>query len=112
EDGWRRLDALGAYLDERLVPVLAKSPVPATLVRVGSMFWIAWFTKSTPRSAATLDPHTGRFYAPLFHALLEQGVAIAPSAFEIGFLSLAHERADVDRLADALAGALARTAAR
>src|SRR5690606_36020058 len=34
EDGWAKLDALGAYLGERITPVLAKSPVPATLVRV------------------------------------------------------------------------------
>ena len=76
------------------------------MVRVGSMFWIAWFTHTAPRSAAALDARTGPFYAGVFHALLEQGVAIAPSAFEIGFISLAHERADIDRLADALSVAL------
>src|SRR5690606_13247226 len=76
EDGWARLDALGEYLDERIAPVLANAPVSATLVRIGSMFWIAWFTSTPPRSAAELDVFTGRFYAPVYHALLEQGVAI------------------------------------
>ena len=112
EDGWKRLDALGEYLEERIAPVLAKAPIPATLVRLGSMFWIAWFTSTPPRSAAALDARTGEFYAPVFHALLEQGVAIAPSAFEIGFLSLAHERAHIDRFADALAAALEKAGAR
>ena len=110
EDGWARLEALGAYLDERLAPVLSSSPVPATLVRVGSMFWIAWFASAPPRSAADLDARTGAFYAQVFHALLDEGVAIAPSAFEIGFLSLAHTRADIDRFADALGTALERAA--
>jgi len=42
----------------------------------------------------------------VFHSLLEQGVALAPSAFEIGFLSLAHTKRDVERLAEALRSAL------
>ncbi|HLF10518.1 MAG TPA: hypothetical protein VJA26_04835, partial [Gammaproteobacteria bacterium] len=45
-------------------------------------------------------------YARVFHALLEQGVALAPSAFEIGFLSLAHTRRDIDRFAERLRNAL------
>jgi glutamate-1-semialdehyde 2,1-aminomutase len=106
EDGWNRLAALGDALGERLEPVLAKSSVPARLVRLGSMFWIAWHAESPPRSAEALDPRTAPLYKQVFHALLEQRVAIAPSAFEIGFLSLAHDRADIDRLADALAAAL------
>ena len=110
EDGWRRLEALGAYLDERLAPVLAASPVPATLVRIGSMFWIAWHAESPPRAAEALDSRTGALYAGVFHDLLAQGVALAPSAFEIGFLSLAHGRGDIDRLGNALAEAVGRIA--
>src|SRR5690606_24106372 len=110
EDGWRRLEALGVHLEQTLAPVLAESPVPATLCRLGSMFWIAWLADGPPRSAAELDAEADRFYAKIFHALLEQGVALAPSAFEIAFLSLAHTRADIDRLALALRNALARAA--
>jgi glutamate-1-semialdehyde 2,1-aminomutase len=42
----------------------------------------------------------------VFHSLLAKGIALAPSAYEIGFLSLAHSRVDVDRLAAALGEAL------
>ena len=42
-----------------------------------------------------------------FHSLLDQGIALAPSAFEIAFLSLAHTRRDIDRLAEGLRAALA-----
>ncbi|MBN1240443.1 MAG: glutamate-1-semialdehyde 2,1-aminomutase [Gammaproteobacteria bacterium] len=108
EDGWSRLDALGRYLAETLSPVLAGSPVPASLARLGSMFWIALHAAEPPRTAEALDPRCGALYAKIFHDLLGQGVAIAPSAFEIAFLSTAHERRDVDRLADALAAALGR----
>jgi glutamate-1-semialdehyde 2,1-aminomutase len=107
EDGWKRLEALGAYLEQTLTSVLADAPVKAKLVRLGSLFWIAWLTEQAPRSAEALDASAGKVYAGVFHALLDQGIALAPSAFEIAFLSLAHTRRDVDRLADGLRAALA-----
>jgi glutamate-1-semialdehyde aminotransferase len=43
----------------------------------------------------------------VFRKLLAQGIAIAPSAYEVGFISLAHALPDLDRLAAALQHALA-----
>jgi glutamate-1-semialdehyde 2,1-aminomutase len=106
ENGWKRLEALGEYLEERVDGVLAESPLPAKLVRLGSMFWIAWNTREAPRSAESLDAGAPALYARIFHALLEQGIALAPSAFEIAFLSLAHTRRDIDRLAEGLRAAI------
>jgi glutamate-1-semialdehyde 2,1-aminomutase len=110
EDGWKRLEALGAYLEQTLTTVVAEAPLPATLVRLGSMFWIAWNTREAPRSAEALDTGAAKVYAGIFHSLLEQGIALAPSAFEIAFLSLAHTRRDIDRLAEGLRAALATLA--
>jgi len=36
-------------------------------------------------------------YAKFFHAMLKRGVALAPGAYEILFVSLAHTRADLER---------------
>jgi len=107
EDGWKRLEALGAYLEQTLASVLDEAPLPATLCRLGSMFWIAWLADEAPRSAEALNADAAKVYARVFHSLLDQGVALAPSAFEIAFLSLAHTRRDIDRLAEALRAALA-----
>jgi glutamate-1-semialdehyde 2,1-aminomutase len=106
EDGWRRLEALGAYLDQVVGAALAESPVPVKLCRLASMFWLAWLTDTAPRSAEALEPRAAGVYARVFHSLLDQGIALAPSAFEIAFLSLAHSRRDVDRLAEGLRAAL------
>jgi len=110
-DGWARLEALGGYLEERVGAVVDAAALPATLVRIGSIFWIALHTKTPPRTAEALDSRTGATYAPLFHEALEHGVALAPSAFEVGFLSLAHTRDDVDRLAMVLESGLRKAAA-
>ena len=41
-------------------------------------------------------------YAEVFHALLARSIALAPSAYEIGFISMAHSRDDIDRFAATL----------
>jgi glutamate-1-semialdehyde 2,1-aminomutase len=109
EDGWERLEALGAYLEFVLEEVLSGSPVPGQLARLGSIAWIAWHSSSLPRAAEALDERAAASYAGIFHALLDQGVAIAPSAYEVAFVSLAHRREHIDRLAEALHKAVRAT---
>ncbi len=112
EDGWRRLEARGKQLEQLLTPVLAKAPYGARLVREGSLFWISLQDGPAPRSAEAIDPTAADRYRPIFHALLDGGIALAPSAFEAGFLSLAHTTAHLERLRDALAAAFAATPGR
>ena len=81
---------------------------------VGSLFWIVLGETSTAdgvvRSVTQIPAaHKARF-ARLFHALLERGVYLAPSGFEVGFLSTAHTDADVEQFLAAFDAAL--TAAR
>jgi glutamate-1-semialdehyde 2,1-aminomutase len=102
EHGWSRLEETGRALEELLAPVLAAAPFPARLVRLGSLFWMSLQPGEPPRAAAAIDPRAASRYTPLFHALLADGVALAPSAYEAGFLSLAHQRPHLERLRDAL----------
>lgn len=111
EDGWQQLEELGEYLEDRVGPIVAAADIPACLVRIGSIFWIALLSDSAPRNAEVLHENTGATYAPLFHHALTNGVALAPSAYEVGFLSLAHTRTHVDTLANVLEGGLAVAAA-
>ena len=106
-DALTQLDARGEYLEQLLSVSLASSPVPASLVRIGSMFWIAWYAETAPRTAEAIAEQTGPFYAHVFHGLLARGVALAPSAYEIGFVSLAHAQEDLEQLATTLTSVLA-----
>ena len=110
ERAWERLERLGARLEAALAPVLAAAPVPACLVRFGSLFWLSLQAGDPPRRADAIDPRSAEVYRRLFHALLRRGVALAPSAYEVGFLSLAHREEHVDRFASALAEAFAEIA--
>ena len=102
EDGLTRLEHLGRFLEERLTPILEAGGLPARLVRVGSIFWLSLQEGEAPRRADAIEPAAATRYRELFHGLLSRGVALAPSAFEVGFLSLAHEEEHVERLAHAL----------
>ncbi len=104
ENGWKHLEAIGRATEEALAPVLAAAG--GGFVRAGSLFWMSLQHGEPPRSAEAVDSHAGPRYKPVFHELLSHGVALAPSAYEVGFLSLAHRPAHIERLRDALADAL------
>ena len=106
QQGWGSLEELGRYLEKRVGAVLKLSPVPACLVRIGSIFWIAWASNTPPRAAEAIDVNAALCYGKVFNGLLDRGIALAPSAYEVGFLSLAHTQSDIDRLADSLTDVL------
>jgi glutamate-1-semialdehyde 2,1-aminomutase len=108
ESGWERLEALGAELEGLLKPVIGGAGFPVQLVRIGSLFWLAFHAGEAPRTAVTLSEQATARFGALFHAMLERGVYLPPSAYEACFLSLAHRSADLQRLAQALSESLAQ----
>ncbi|HWW20004.1 MAG TPA: glutamate-1-semialdehyde 2,1-aminomutase [Steroidobacteraceae bacterium] len=95
---YARLEQLGARLERSL------SNLPHLAVqRVGSIFWMCHAKQQPPtvpmRAPSALPADAGKSFAPLFHSLLDGGVYLAPSAFEVGFLSAAHTEAQIDALA-------------
>ena len=59
-------------------------------LHMGSIFWIHPRVDRPLRSLTQLPAGMGDRYRGLFHALLKKGVYLAPSGYEVGFLSLAH----------------------
>jgi len=107
ESGWDQLESLGVELERALAPVLETAPFPLRFVRTGSLFWLALHAGAAPRSAVTLDKQASARFTVLFHAMLARGVYLPPSPYEVCFLSLAHEPADFELLAQALRESLA-----
>lgn len=94
-DAFTRLEHAGARLESGMKAVAAAHAVPMQFQRIGSMF-CGYFTDRRVwnlNDALTSDrTRFGKF----FHAMLDQGVYLAPSQFEAGFLSTAHSDADID----------------
>jgi len=100
-----RLDALGARLERGLAEAGEKAGVPLAINRVGSML-TAFFCAGPVRDYAGARAADVARYARFFHAMLERGVALAPSQFEAAFVSLAHSEDDIDVAARAAAQAM------
>ena len=75
--------------------------VPLTVNRVGGMFGI-FFSNVTVESYDQAVACDVAAFNRFFHAMLERGVYFAPSAFEAGFMSIAH---DENVIAETLAAA-------
>jgi len=106
-DAYARLERLGAHLERGLADALAASDVAGSVVRVGSILWLALQPGEAPRTSACIDPAAARVYGRLHPHALARGLWLAPSAYEVAFVSLAHDEAVLDRALAAFAGALA-----
>lgn len=104
-NGWQRLEELGAYFESKVAPLLATKGW--ALVREGSIFWFSLQEGEPARSAEAIDPDAADLYRPLFHGLFARGVNMAPSAYEVGFVSLAHTEEHIDFFANQLGEVLA-----
>ena len=96
-------DALYAHLDKTAMLVgdmasaaLAAAGVPHRLQRAGNLFSIFFGDAAVTNYDTARAQHTGGF-AAFFHAMLDAGVYLPPSAYEAWFVSGAH---DDDALAD------------
>ncbi len=75
------------------------------IVTVGSIFWLSFDGKTTIRESARInDDMTG--FRKLFNALLDRGIYIGPSGYEVGFISQAHTKEILDVAIAGFCGAL------
>jgi glutamate-1-semialdehyde 2,1-aminomutase len=81
-------------LVQGLRTIAASHGVPLIADSAGSMFGF-FFRREPVRSFAEAKEADTTLFARFFHAALDRGVYLAPSAFEAGFVSAAHSEADI-----------------
>jgi glutamate-1-semialdehyde 2,1-aminomutase len=94
-DGWKMLETLGAQLEQATRESLGRTKAPAVFHRIGSMFCL-FFTPGPVNdltSAKRSDPEKFRRF---FNHCLDAGIYFAPSQFESGFLSTAHQPSQIE----------------
>lgn len=107
---YARLDKRSEQLREAVAETLRAAGVPHVVQNAGNMFSVFFTEAETVADyAGAAAQHTDAF-AAYFHAMLDAGVYLPPSAFECWFLSDAHDDQALDRVIDALPAA-ARAAA-
>lgn len=106
---YERLDSLAERLMTGFQAAADDAGIPLTTGHQGGMFGFFFHpgpVRNFADAKAGNDAHFRTFYA----AMLEQGVYLAPSAFEAGFVSLAHRPSDVDRTIKAAEQAMRKLA--
>jgi glutamate-1-semialdehyde 2,1-aminomutase len=97
---YAQLERAGERLCEGMTEAAREAGVETVTNRVGSM-WTGFFTNAPVNDWTTAAASSREKYGKFFHAMLEQGVYLAPSQFEAGFVSIAHTDALLDRTIEA-----------
>lgn len=98
---YERLDALGRQLRDAAAAACKAKGIAAQVPQCGSMFSI-FFTDTPVRDYATALKGDAKLFGRFFHACLERGVYLAPSAYEAGFLSTAHDGAAIAKACEVI----------
>jgi glutamate-1-semialdehyde 2,1-aminomutase len=107
---YAKLDANARTIGQLTSDALTAASVSHRLQYAGNMFSIFFADQEVTNFAQAQAAETFR-YAPFFQAMLGAGIYLPPSAFEAWFVTAAHDKTAIDRIASALPAA-AQAAAR
>jgi len=97
---FQKLESLGAQLEAGMIDAARQAGVPVCFQRIGSMF-CAYFTQGPVWNLTDALKSDRARFARFFHGMLEEGIYLAPSQFEAGFLSTAHTPDDIEQTVQA-----------
>jgi glutamate-1-semialdehyde 2,1-aminomutase len=107
DDGsYEQLEKTAARLTDGLAAAAAEAGVVLQTPRAFTLAGV-FFAEAPVHDHEAAKAADSARYARFFHAMLDEGIFLAPSAFEAIFPSLAHTDADIDRTLSAVANALA-----
>lgn len=109
-DGWSTLARRSADFARDLTAGLQAADSSLTVVQQASLFWIVQGAGRAVRRPDQIPASHAAWFSRFFHAALARGVYLAPSAYEVGFVSLAHDEGTLADAVSALADAAAEAA--
>ncbi len=109
EGFYEDLKAKTDYLVEDINAVFAKHNKPLSTNHVCGMFGL-FFTEGEVKTFSDATKSNIDFFQEFYNGLLEEGIYLAPSAFETGFMSSAHSYADLDETIQAMDRVLSKMA--
>jgi glutamate-1-semialdehyde 2,1-aminomutase len=90
-DGWKLLETRGQAFEKQVKALLESKKANLEIVRYGSLFWFHLKTSQPIRRIEQIPAGQKAAFQKFFLKALELGVYLAPNAYEVGFLSLAHD---------------------
>jgi glutamate-1-semialdehyde 2,1-aminomutase len=105
-DFYQNLESKTNFLIEQIFANIGSAATQLKIYAVGSIFWIAFTDKEMIRTAEAIDAGSMNYFRILHRELLERGVYLGPSGYEVGFVCEAHTQEDLLKTAKAFAEAL------
>ncbi|HUS22585.1 MAG TPA: glutamate-1-semialdehyde 2,1-aminomutase [Aeromicrobium sp.] len=107
---YARIDAASEQVQSMVGEALSAAGVAHVIQSAGNLFSVFWGVDEPVVDFASARRQEAWRFKAFFHAMLDAGVHLPPSAFEAWFVSAAHDEDALSRMGDALSGA-ARAAA-
>ena len=100
DEVWRKLEQAAGRLEAGIASAAKSAGVPIQQTRVGTMF-TTFFSETKPIDWNTVKAADKALFGKFFQEMLENGVYLAPSQFEAGFVSITHTDDVIDATIDA-----------
>jgi glutamate-1-semialdehyde 2,1-aminomutase len=110
DEVYDHITAAGETIKAAATEALTAAGVPHRVQATGTMFSV-FFAEGEVRDFEDASRQDTAAFAAFFHAMLDRGVYLPPSAYEAWFLSAAHDERAVQTVLDALPAAAAAAAA-
>jgi glutamate-1-semialdehyde 2,1-aminomutase len=105
DNAYDRLEKTGAQLESGMRDAAKSAGIPVQFNRCGSMF-CAYFTSEPVHHLTDAMKSDRERFKKFFHGMLAEGIYLAPSQFEAGFISTAHSQSDIESTVSAAAKVL------
>jgi len=105
DDVWEQLDQTAGKLEAGIASAASKAGIPIQQTRVGTMF-TTFFSETQPVDWNTVKVADKVRFGKFFQAMLANGIYLAPSQFEAGFVSTMHDEKIIAATIDAAEKAL------
>ena len=96
DEFWTKLGDKTKTLVDGLAAAAAEAGIPVAVEHLGGMFGLVFTDDGPVRSYAQVAAADIERFKLFFHGMLAEGVYMAPSAFEAGFVSIAHSDDDLE----------------
>jgi glutamate-1-semialdehyde 2,1-aminomutase len=94
-----------AFCDE-LNKEFSEKCLPLEVIRAASIFWLHTSAPAPIRRIEQIPANNAEEFARIFHRVLDKGVYLAPSGYEVNFMSLAHSDEELERARQAIVEAV------
>ncbi len=73
---------------------------------IGSIFWFAFSGQKNIRTSDEIDANSMKYFRAMHAILLENGIYLGPSGYEVGFMSEAHSEEDIEKSIEIISNAI------